>query len=206
MAMTFLRAEWRDLLIINYEAPAALLRPYLPDGCELDLFEGRALVSLVGFRFLRTRLLGWAPIPFHVNFDELNLRFYVLRRVAAPGGAVEVRRGVTFIREYVPRFAIATTARLIYDEPYVAAPMRHRLDLDLPEPVVAYRLKVGGSWHTLRGRARGPSILATEDPTISFITEHYWGYTASRSGPHERVPGRARPVAGALGERCGPGR
>jgi hypothetical protein len=179
--MTFLRADWRNLLIVNYEAPAALLQPHLPDGCELDLYEGRALVSLVGFRFLRTRLLGWAPVPFHINFDELNLRFYVQRRIRTAGGHEEVRRGVTFIREYVPRFAIATTARILYQEPYVAVPMRHELRLDQAEPDVAYSLKVRGAWHTLRGTGYGPSILATCDPAISFITEHYWGYT--RRGP-----------------------
>lgn len=180
MPITFLRAEWRHLLIVNYEVDPALLRPLVPDGCELDLFEGRALVSLVGFRFLNTRLLGWAPIPFHVNFDELNLRFYVVRRVGD-----EARRGVTFVREYVPRWAIATTARLVYEEPYVAAAMRHELRLDGPTPEAAYGVRVGGAWHMLRGRAAGPSVHAPDDPAISFITEHYWGYTRRRSGTSE---------------------
>lgn len=180
MPITFLRAEWRDLLIVNYEVDPAILRPLTPDGCELDLFEGRALVSLVGFRFLRTRLLGWAPIPFHINFDELNLRFYVLRRVNG-----EVRRGVTFVREYVPRWAIATTARIVYEEPYVAVPMRHALKLDGPAAEAAYGVKVDGRWHMLRGRADGPAIYAPDDAAISFITEHYWGYTRRRAGTSE---------------------
>lgn len=170
---TFLKAEWRHLLLVNYAAPPELLTPRLPRGVELDLYAGQALVSLVGFRFLHTRILGRIPVPFHTNFDELNLRFYVLRRM--PDG--EVRRGVVFVREYVPRLAIALTARLLYQEPYRAAPMRHVLRLDSAEKEVAYAVRAAGAWHTLQGRATGPAVLATEDPEISFITEHYWGYT-----------------------------
>lgn len=170
---TFLKAEWRDLLLVNYAAPVDLLTRDLPRGVELDLYEGQALVSLVGFRFLRTRLLGRIPVPFHVNFDELNLRFYVLRRM--PGG--EVRRGVVFVREYVPRLAIALTARLLYQEPYRSARMRHTLRLQPPVMEAAYSVRAAGAWHTLRGRAEGPAVSATEDSEISFIVEHYWGYT-----------------------------
>ncbi len=195
MPITFLAAEWRHLLIVNYAVDPALLLPRVPAGCELDLFEGQALVSLVGFRFLNTRLLGKIPVPWHVNFDELNLRFYVKRfvvtgaRAAASAPAAEanreIRRGVTFVREYVPRWAIATTARLLYEEPYVAVPMRHELALDGPEPRAAYGVKVGGAWHMLRGRASGAPIDAPADPAISFITEHYWGYTRRKRGTSE---------------------
>jgi uncharacterized protein len=170
---TFLACEWRHLLLINYAAPAELLRPHLPHGVDLDLYQGQALVSLVGFRFLHTRLLGHIPVPFHTSFDELNLRFYVLCRM--PDG--EVRRGVVFVREYVPRFAIATTARLLYQEPYKAAPMRHTLDVDGPAKQASYSVRAGGRWHTISGRAEGRSISVTEDEHASFIVEHYWGYT-----------------------------
>jgi uncharacterized protein len=176
MPITFLRAEWRDLLIVNYEVPPDVVLPHLPHGCELDLYEGRCLVSLVGFRFLRTQLLGRLPIPFHINFDEFNLRFYVVRRASG-----EVRRGVTFVREYVPRWAIATTARLLYQEPYRAVPMWRDLKLYRGEGAAAYGIWVGGEWHILRGAAEGPRLYAPDDPAIGFITEHYWGYT--RRGP-----------------------
>src|SRR5271157_4451820 len=96
----FLTAEWRDLLMLNYEADPALLRTHVPRGTELDSFGGNTYVSLVGFRFLRTKLFGFLPIPLHANFDEVNLRFYVRRD---SGG--ELRRGVVFIREIVPRRA-----------------------------------------------------------------------------------------------------
>src|SRR5262245_9199655 len=114
----FLTAEWRYLAMINYEVDPAILHPYIPRGTELDRWQGRTFVSLVGFLFLKTRVLGlW--VPFHSDFEEVNLRFYVRRR--APDGW---RRGVVFIREVVPRRAIATVARVFYNENYVARRMR----------------------------------------------------------------------------------
>ncbi|MBV9242167.1 MAG: DUF2071 domain-containing protein, partial [Acidobacteria bacterium] len=115
----FLTARWQDLIMANYEVDPALLAPHVPAGTELDLFEGRCFVSLVGFMFLDTRVLG-IPIPFHVNFEEVNLRFYVKRETNA-----ETRRAVCFVKEIVPRFAIATVARMMYGEPYERWRMGH---------------------------------------------------------------------------------
>src|SRR5262245_20887686 len=109
----FLTADWRYLVMINYEVDPEILHPYIPGGTELDQWQGRTFVSVVGFLFLRTRVLG-LTIPFHHNFEEVNLRFYVRRR------AIEGwRRGVVFIREIVPRWAIAAVAREFYNENYV---------------------------------------------------------------------------------------
>jgi hypothetical protein len=174
--LTFLKAEWRHLLLVNYAAPAELLGRHLPQGVELDLYQGQALVSLVGFRFLRTRLLGRIPVPFHTTFDEINLRFYVIRRMADG----EVRRGVVFVREYVPRLAIALTARFLYQEPYKSTRMRHSLKLDAARQEVAYSLRAGGGWHTLTGHPDGPAFSVTEDQEANFIVEHYWGYSRRR--------------------------
>ena len=77
----FLRAEWRHLALLNYAVDPSLLRPLVPPGTELDLRGGTAYVSLVGFLFLESRILG-VPIPFHGAFEEVNLRFYVRREVA----------------------------------------------------------------------------------------------------------------------------
>ncbi|MFD6447768.1 DUF2071 domain-containing protein [Promicromonospora sp. NPDC060204] len=119
----FLSAEWRRLLMLSYEIDPDALRPLVPRGVELDTWDGRHLVSMVAFQFLDTRLLG-VPVPFHRDFDEINLRFYVRRR--ADDGW---RRGVVFVKEIVPRWALATVARVVYGEKYVARPMRHRIDL-----------------------------------------------------------------------------
>src|ERR1700694_5344735 len=91
----FLRAEWRNLAMLNYEVEPALLARFVPNGTELDRWNGKVFVSLVGFCFLKTEICR-ISIPFHRNFDEVNLRFYVRRREGN-----EIRRGVVFIREIV---------------------------------------------------------------------------------------------------------
>ena len=117
--MTFLSAEWRKLAFANYEVEPALLLKYLPKGTELDLWNGRCYVSLVGFMFKNVRLLG-VPVPFHTEFEEVNLRFYV--RHKSDG---EWRRGVVFVSELVPKIAVAFVANTVYREHYETVPMRH---------------------------------------------------------------------------------
>jgi uncharacterized protein YqjF (DUF2071 family) len=163
----FLTAQWRDLALLNYRVDPSLLLPYLPWGVELDLWEDRAYVSLVGFRFLDTRIWG-APIPFHRNFEEANLRFYVRRGE---------RRGVTFIREIVPRRAIAFLARTLYGENYIALPMRHSVDDDS----AFYGWQRRAAWSAIRMSLRGEPRPLRPASHEEFIAEHYWGYTRAAS-------------------------
>ena len=118
----FLTAEWRDLAMLNFEIAPDALAPYVPAGTELDSWNGKMFVSAVGFLFQKTRVLG-IPVPFHRDFEEVNLRFYVRRKASG-----EWRRGVVFIKEIVPRRAIAAIARACYNENYVALPMSHRIE------------------------------------------------------------------------------
>jgi uncharacterized protein len=170
----FLTADWRWLAILNYEVEPALLQSRVPKGTELDNWNGRYFVSVVGFRFLETRLFGIA-VPFHRDFDEVNLRFYVRRR--APDGW---RRGVVFIREFVPRGALAAVARLAYGEPYTAVPMRHGVEPERGH--VRYEWRYGGQWCALETSFSGELRLAEEGTLEAFLVEHYWGYTARRGG------------------------
>jgi uncharacterized protein YqjF (DUF2071 family) len=153
----------------------------VPTGTELDDFDGTMLASLVGFRFLDTRVLG-IPVPGHRDFDEVNLRFYVRRR----GEDGAWRRAVVFVRELVPRRAIALVARWCYNEPYSAVPMRHELALDGATEGVpgraAYAWRLAGRWHRLEVATAGRPALPTAGSEAAFITEHYWGYTAQRDG------------------------
>ena len=173
---TFLTAEWRDVALLNYEVDPALLLPFVPSGTELDLWNGRAFVSLVGFRFLKTRVFG-VPVPFHRDFDEVNLRFYVRRHEGN-----EIRRGVTFIREIVPRLAVATIARALYNERYVALPVSHRIDVKGHMMNAEYAWQLGREWNTINVTVSGDPILPGEGSEEQFIAEHYWGYTAQRDG------------------------
>ena len=136
----FLTAEWRSLAMLNYGVEANLLLPFVPAGTELDRWNGKVFVSLVGFRFLKTRILG-LTIPFHANFDEVNLRFYVRRKQGE-----EIRRGVVFIREIVPRRAIAFAARTFYNENYIALSMSHEIhSVGDSGMTAAYRWKADGA-------------------------------------------------------------
>jgi uncharacterized protein YqjF (DUF2071 family) len=173
----FLSSEWRDLAMLNYEVDPSLLNEHVPTGTVLDSFEGRTYLSLVGFRFCNTKLFGSLSIPFHTDFDEVNLRFYVRRK---EGG--EDRRGVVFIVEIVPKRVIAKAARVIYGENYTRLPMRHRVYTEGLKRTAEYEWKVNGQWCKLSAQALGAPAHPQEGSLEQFITEHYWGYSNQRSG------------------------
>ncbi len=175
MNRVFLTAEWRDLVMLNYAVDPAILRPFLPDGTELDAFAGTTYVSVVGFRFLQMRVLGLG-LPGHRNFEEVNLRFYVRRR-----GPEGWRRGVTFLRELVPRRFIALVARGVYGEPYRALPMRHRIERAGSCLHAEYAWQRGGRWESVRATGEGEPVKMVGGSREEFIAEHYWGYTARRA-------------------------
>ena len=178
--MPFLRARWHHIAMLNYEVERSALAGLVPRGTELDEWQGHTYVSVVGFLFLGTRVLG-LPVPFHRNFEEVNLRFYVRRKTDAGW-----RRAVVFVKEMVPRVAIAAVARALYNENYVAVPMNHELiraaDGSHRIASVSYRWHAAGRQNRLR-----LSVAADPRPLVSgsheeFIAEHYWGYTVQRDG------------------------
>jgi uncharacterized protein len=169
--MVFLRAKWERLAFFNYAVDPMILAPYVPYGTELDLWEERCLVSVVGFMFLDVAVLG-LKIPFHTNFEEVNLRFYVKRWENN-----EWKRGVVFIKEIVPKAAITFVANTLYKENYQTNLMRHSwTDLE-NEMNVKYEWKLrNGLWNFIEIHAdqiKSPILVGSD---IEFITEHYWGY------------------------------
>lgn len=151
----------------NYEIDPSLLAARIPAGTEIDLQDGKCFVSLVGFMFLGTRVLG-LPIPFHVNFEEVNLRFYVKRRTD-----IETRRAVCFVKEIVPRLAIATVARVLYGEPYECWQMSHVRS----ENIVSYDWSKSGRYNRLGVEIAESVGVPAAGSHGEFIIEHYWGYT-----------------------------
>ncbi len=193
----FLTAEWRQLVFLNYAVDRALLQKFVPSGTELDFFGGKTYVSLVGFRFCNTLLFGKLALPFHSEFEEVNLRFYVRREVGT-----EVRRGVVFIKEIVPKMAIAITARLVYGENYISLPMRHKIETTTEGLHLEYAWKHRGNWSQIAASTTAEEKLPAENSLERYITEHYWGYSRQRSGgmmeyrvEHESWP--VRPVSAA---------
>jgi uncharacterized protein len=176
MPTAFLTARWEDLVLLNYSCPSELVERLVPRGTVLDLWKGEALISLVGFLFRDTRILG-VRIPFHETFEEVNLRFYV-RRAMASG---ETRRAVVFVRELVPRRAIAALARWLYNEPYRAVPMGHGSSLQGPTGGAAYSWSYRGAPFALSAEVSGAACQPAPGSEAAFITEHYWGYTRQRN-------------------------
>jgi uncharacterized protein len=173
----FLSAEWRDLVMLNYAVDSSLLSRYLPPGTSLDSFGGKTYVSLVGFRFCRTKLLGRISVPFHSNFLEVNLRFYVRRQVGN-----ESRRGVVFIAEVVPRRAIAITARWMYGENYSRCVMKHCVKHSGEQRTLEFHWRIRGKWCVISADIEGPPARPQAGTLEQFITEHYWGYSTGGRG------------------------
>ncbi|QTD37426.1 DUF2071 domain-containing protein [Polaribacter batillariae] len=169
--MSFLKAEWRKLIMANYEVQPEILQKYLPKGTEIDIFEGKCYVSLVGFMFLKTRLLG-IKVPFHINFEEVNLRFYVKRKVED-----EIKRGVVFIKEIVPKPALTFVANVFYNEHYQTLPMKHFWNIDKEKIEVSYEWKVNNKWNKVSVEAETKPQKIAKKSQIEFIAEHYWGYS-----------------------------
>lgn len=179
----FLTGAWRNLVMLNYAVDPRILAARVPAGTELDFHGGQTYLSLVGFQFLDTRLLG-IPIPWHRHFEELNLRFYVRRETNG-----ELRRGVVFIKELVRRWWVAKIANWVYNENYQVHPMRHRVqtaDPGLPEAEqrleVEYHWCVSSRWNRVCARATGAPAPLTPGSHPEFIAEHYWGYCVQRDG------------------------
>jgi uncharacterized protein len=172
---TFLTAEWRKLILAQYAVDPGVLAPYLPDGVELDLYQDTCLVSLVGFLFDRVRVKGIA-IPFHTRFEEVNLRFYVARN--EPDGTR--RRGVVFIREFVPRAAITLIANSLYEEPYATLPTHSTITATNETLSVRYSWLHEKLWQSLAVEASPTAQAILPGSEAEFITEHYWGYTKRR--------------------------
>ncbi len=169
--MSFLTAEWRKLALANYEVEPGLLKRHLPHGTELDIWNGRCYVSLVGFMFKNVRVLGMR-VPFHTEFEEVNLRFYVRHK---SGG--EWRRGVVFVKEFVPKATIAFVANSVYNEHYETLPMRHEWKKRQGSQAVIYEWKKQGYWHSIKIEAGNAPLQMLPGSEAEFITEHYWGYS-----------------------------
>ncbi|PCJ24313.1 MAG: hypothetical protein COA97_09935 [Flavobacteriales bacterium] len=169
MKNPFLHTEWRKLIMINYEVNPAILKPYLPFGTELDSWNGKYYVSVVGFKFLDTKVMG-IKFPFHINFEQVNLRFYVKRKVKN-----EVRKGVVFIKEIIDKPIVKFVAKMLYKENYVQQPMRHSWQEDENHLNIKYEWKLKGKWNSIAVKTNKILSDTLKNSQERFIAEHYWG-------------------------------
>jgi uncharacterized protein len=169
----FLTAEWRNLINLTYRVPAEKLEPILPQGLELDLYEGQAHLSLVAFDFVNTRVKG-VKIPFHVDFPEINLRYYVRTQNG--------HRGVVFIKELVPKHCIAFVAQRFYNEPYESFPMES-LHADQGGRLQSeHKLWMDGKEYLIQTVCNGNCHTPAADTAAHFFKEHDLGFGVDKRG------------------------
>ena len=169
--MNFLEAKWENLIMANYAVDPTILIPYLPKGVELDSFEGKCYVSLVGFMFNKTKIFN-VPIPYLGSFEEINLRFYVVRK-----DGDTLKRGVVFINETVPYALVAWMANYLYKEHYTAVKTKHDWELTDTSKKINYSWKKNKKWNTIQVNAQSKSNSMKNGSIEAFIFEHYFGYT-----------------------------
>jgi uncharacterized protein YqjF (DUF2071 family) len=162
-------AQWRDLVMLSYEVDPRLLVPYVPTGTSLDFHDRRALVTVVGFRVLGTCIAG-IPVPLHQDFEQVNFRFYVWRKVGA-----ESRHGAVFLKEIVPSLSMTLGARLFFGENYVSAPMRHEVTAG-EHGWASYEWQTSNRWNRVAATRNGAAAPAAANSIEAFVTERRWGY------------------------------
>ena len=171
MKETFLSARWENLIMANYTVNTDVLIPYLPNGVELDFFRNKTYVSLVGFMFKQTSLFN-IPIPFLGTFEEINLRFYVIRKEGNT-----IKRGVVFINETVPYKPVAWLANKLYREHYIAIPTKNEIEITSISKNIRYHWKINKEWNHIAVNASLKNEQMFPESIEEFIFEHYYGYT-----------------------------
>lgn len=169
--MSFLTAEWNDLAMFNYEIDPKILENYVPKGTEIDLWNDKCYISLIGFMFENVKVLG-IKVPFHINFEEVNLRFYVKRYENGIW-----KRGVVFIKEIVPKHAITIVANTLYNEHYQTMKMLHSRTESETSKSFKYEWFKDAKWNSIAMKTDKKAIPIEPNSEAEFITEHYFGYT-----------------------------
>lgn len=170
MPKTFLQANWENLIMANYEIEPSILAPYLPNGVELDFFNNKAYVSLVGFMFKHTKLFGF-PIPFFGSFEEVNLRFYVKKIENR-----KIKKGVVFINETVPFKIVALLANKLYKEHYISIPTKNSIYIT-EHKHIKYQWKINSKWNSIEAKAEKYKHQIEQNSIEQFIFERYFGFT-----------------------------
>ena len=168
---TFLKANWEHIIMANYEINPEILFPFLPKGVTLDLFEGKAYVSLVGFMFKKTKIFNM-PIPWLGTFEEINLRFYVKRKE----GNI-IKRGVVFINETIPYQLVAWMANKLYKEHYTVVPTKHTFHKTEQNQQLKFEWLLNKKWNSILVETETQSKAMAPNSFEEFIYEHYYGYT-----------------------------
>ena len=167
----FLKANWENIIMVNYEIDPEILRPFLPKGVTIDLFEGKAYISLVGFMFKKTKIFN-IPIPRFGTFEEINLRFYVKREEGH-----FVKRGVVFINETIPYPLVAWVANWLYKEHYSVVPTKHLFSKSESTQQLQFEWLANKKWNSIFVETETQLKEMEPNSFEEFIYQHYYGFT-----------------------------
>jgi uncharacterized protein YqjF (DUF2071 family) len=154
--------EWHRTLFLHFRVEAKELAAFVPDAVELDLFHGKAWISVVVFTMegVRPRLLpAWSPLS---NFHELNVRTYV----RGPDGM----NGVYFLHIAAAKAISVSVARMLSVLPYQKAEISRTSNGDVR---IACSSRTGPCLHT---EFTPGDMIAAPRPLDIWLTERYAVY------------------------------
>lgn len=163
-----MRQVWRNLLFAHWPVPVATLRPLVPEVLPLDIFDGRAWVTIAPFH-MDIRPRGLPALPRMSRIPELNCRTYV---------TVDGKPGVYFFSlDITSRFAV-WSARTFYHLPYFYADMH----LEKPGEGISYSSRRGnavfrGMYHPVSAE----TYRAAPGTSEYFLSERYCLYAVHGS-------------------------
>lgn len=166
---TFMTGNWEDLIISTFEVNSEILEKYLPNGIELDLYQGKALISMVAFTFSKVKFFG-VKVPFHQQFGEINFRFYVK-------SIVDGTKGVVFIKEYAPKPIIALVANGVYNEPFFYKNIGRQKEI--LENVISMQYNFPNG--KVKAIAKNETKELEENSLEHFIVDRYIAFVKSRN-------------------------
>jgi uncharacterized protein len=171
--------RWNDLLFAHWPVPAAQVAALLPEGLQVDTFQGSAWLGVVPFWMDRIKIRGVPPVPGARSFPELNLRTYVRDQTTRS-------KGVYFLSLDASNLLAVAAARMFYNLPYYWAEMR--LDQRSEREFAFYSRRHWTSEPVIfkaRYRGLGPTrkLAESRSGTLEyFLTERYCLFTRNRAG------------------------
>lgn len=166
------RQGWLDLAFFHWPIDAEEIQKTLPEGLEVDVFEGSAWISVVPFR-MEGVMKRWMPsLPGISNFPELNLRTYV---------TCHGKPGVWFYSLDADQSIAVWSARKFFHLPYFKADMSCRSESD---GVIRYRSAraSGDASFEASYEPAGGVYHATVGSLEWWLCERYCLYAASQAG------------------------
>lgn len=171
-AKPVMRQRWSNLLFLHWPVAPEVLRPRLPAGLHVDLFDGQAWIGVVPFAMERVRPVGFPPLPWISWFLELNVRTYVHDESGRPG--------VWFFSLDCNQPLAVEVARRFFHLPYHHA----RMSAEVQSGEIVYASRRKSSEKTSRFRYRRPvhAEPAREHSLEWFLVERYLLFTSDRTG------------------------